>query len=168
MCIRDSYEENMKAEALAILEKAKSIGCNILLPTDFTTVTEIQHDAQIQITPAAAVPTGRMAIDIGPETITKIEQALKTCKTVLWNGPMGVFEIKPFDTGTNAVATLVANKTASGQITSVAGGGDTVAALENAGAAKHFTYISTAGGAFLEWIEGKTLPGVAALMQPEK
>jgi len=159
------YEEDMKDEAQAILNKAKSIGCTILLPTDFVTVTEIQHDAQIQITPATKVPTGRMAIDIGPNTIKQIKQSLETCKTVLWNGPMGVFEIKPFDTGTNAIAQIVAQKTTNGQITSIAGGGDTVAALENAGAAKHFTYISTAGGAFLEWIEGKELPGVAALIK---
>ena len=159
------FEADMKDEAQAILNKAKDIGCQIILPTDFVTVTEIQHDAQIQITPATEVPADRMAIDIGPDTIKTIETTLETCKTILWNGPLGVFEIKPFDAGTNAIAQYVATKTTSGQITSVAGGGDTVAALENAGAAKDFTYISTAGGAFLEWIEGKTLPGVAALMQ---
>ena len=158
------FESDMKNEACAIIEKAKKIGCQIILPSDFITVTEISHDAETKITSATNVPKDRMAIDIGPETIKHIETTLEPCKTVIWNGPMGVFEIKPFDNGTNAVAQLVADRTRLGQIISVAGGGDTVAALENAQVAKDFTYISTAGGAFLEWLEGKTLPGVAALM----
>jgi phosphoglycerate kinase len=105
-----------------------------------------------------------MAIDVGPKTIQYILDETKDCKTLVWNGPMGVFEIKPFDAGTNALAVEAAKRTKNGLI-SVAGGGDTVAALENAGAADDFTYISTAGGAFLEWLEGRTLPGVAALFQ---
>ena len=157
-------EKDMADEARKIMDHAKSNGCEIILPIDCVTVTEISNDAETQITQAASIPEGRMAIDIGPDSIAHIKTILHGCKTVVWNGPMGVFEIKPFDTGTNEVAREVAKLTKTGQLVSIAGGGDTVAALENAGAAENFTYISTAGGAFLEWLEGKTLPGVAALI----
>lgn len=156
-------EENMKTEALAILEKAKTSGCEIILPVDFTVAAELSPGAQSQIVDAYKIPAGQMAIDIGPATIKNITDKIASCKTILWNGPMGVFEIKPFDTGTNALAAFVAKQTASGKTISVAGGGDTVSALENAGVYDKFTYVSTAGGAFLEWLEGKTLPGVKAL-----
>jgi len=104
-----------------------------------------------------------MAVDIAPQSCEAILDKIKHCKTVLWNGPVGVFEIVPFDHGTNSLAKAVAARTESGDYISVAGGGDTVAALENAGVVDSFSYISSAGGAFLEWMEGKTLPGVAAL-----
>jgi phosphoglycerate kinase len=106
-----------------------------------------------------------MALDVGPATVADVEARLAKCKTLVWNGPFGAFEIAPFDKGTNAAAQAAARLTKAGKLLSVAGGGDTVAALAHAGAADDFTYISTAGGAFLEWIEGKILPGVAALSQ---
>lgn len=158
-------EKNMLDEAKDIMAHAKIKGCEIVLPVDLVTVTEISPSAQAQVDPSDQVPADRMAIDAGPATISYIKERIDTCKTVVWNGPMGVFEIKPFDAGTNALAQMVAAATQDGQIKSIAGGGDTVAALENAGVADQFTYISTAGGAFLEWLEGKTLPGVAALLK---
>ena len=104
-----------------------------------------------------------MAIDVGPKTLEHINGILERCKTLVWNGPLGVFEIKPFDNGTNKLAQKAADLTRNGKLVSIAGGGDTVSALENAGVCNVFTYVSTAGGAFLEWLEGETLPGVAAL-----
>ena len=156
-------EKDMAEEARAIMEHAKKNNCEIILPVDCVTVTELQPGAESQVVPANAIPAGRMAIDVGPESIKAIVEKIKSCKTVVWNGPLGVFEIKPFDNGTNEVAKAVAALTQSGTIVSIAGGGDTIAALENAESADRFTYISTAGGAFLEWLEGKALPGVAAL-----
>jgi phosphoglycerate kinase len=112
-----------------------------------------------------AVPADRMMLDIGPKSVENVRAKLKTCKTIVWNGPMGAFEIPPFDTGTVAVAKTVAELTRNGTLTSIGGGGDTVAALAAAGVEDDFTYISTAGGAFLEWMEGKVLPGVVPLMK---
>ncbi len=155
-------EKNMAEEARKIMEHAASKGCKILLPIDSITVTSIHPGADHEMHDSRKIPADRMAIDVGPKTIQYILDETKNCKTLVWNGPMGVFEIKPFDAGTNALAVEAAKRTKNGLI-SVAGGGDTVAALENAGAADGFTYISTAGGAFLEWLEGRTLPGVAAL-----
>ncbi|MGB4106931.1 MAG: phosphoglycerate kinase [Alphaproteobacteria bacterium] len=158
-------EKNMAAEVKKIVEHATSKGCKILLPVDSVTVTSIQPGADHEIHDSWKIPADRMAIDVGPKTIQYILDETKDCKTLVWNGPMGVFEIKPFDAGTSALAVEVAKRTKSNGLISVAGGGDTVAALENAGAADDFTYISTAGGAFLEWLEGRTLPGIAALAQ---
>jgi phosphoglycerate kinase len=110
-----------------------------------------------------AVPNDAMILDVGPASVKDLKKRLAACKTVVWNGPLGAFETKPFDKGTVAVAKEAAKLTKAGKLTSVAGGGDTVAALIHAGAAKNFSYVSTAGGAFLEWLEGKELPGVAAL-----
>lgn len=156
-------EKDMAEEAQNILAKALDIGCEIILPRDVVVVTELKENAQHKTVAANSIPDGHMAIDIGEETIAYLKDKIATCKTVVWNGPMGVFEIKPFDAGTNAVAQAAAQASKAGTLTSVAGGGDTVAALENAGVADDFTYISTAGGAFLEWLEGKPLPGVEAL-----
>lgn len=161
-------EKDMADEAKAISQKAEAAGCKIILPTDRIAVREFGENVPFEVIATGDIADDQEAVDIGPQTITDIDALLATCKTVLWNGPMGVFEVKPFDKGTNGVAESVAKYTKSGQMISVAGGGDTVAALENAGVADDFTYISTAGGAFLEWLEGKTLPGVAALMQPSK
>lgn len=156
-------EKDMAEQARSILDTAKAQNCEIILPVDCVSVTEIAPDVASEIVPANAVPEGRMAIDIGPKSIDHIQSVMKACKTILWNGPMGVFEIPPFDTGTNALAEIASELTKTADLVSVAGGGDTVAALENAGASKDFTYVSSAGGAFLEWLEGKTLPGIAAL-----
>jgi phosphoglycerate kinase len=156
-------EKDMADEARKIMETAEKSGCKIILPVDRVIVSELKEGASYEISTSNNMPADKEAIDIGPQSIAEISGILENCKTVLWNGPMGVFEIKPFDKGTNEVAKKVAELTQAGRILSVAGGGDTVSALENAGVADKFSYISTAGGAFLEWMEGKVLPGVAAL-----
>jgi phosphoglycerate kinase len=161
-------EKDMAEEARKIMKKAADSGCEIIVPIDVVTASEVAPDVQTQILPARAIPAGQMALDAGPETLDYIGTKLQSCKTVVWNGPLGVFEVPPFDLGTNALAHMVAKATKAGSCVSIAGGGDTAAALENAGAVDDFSYISTAGGAFLEWLEGKTLPGVAALNAYDK
>lgn len=156
-------EKDMADEVKNILQSADKAGCKIITPTDQVVVREFKANAPHEIIKAGEIAADQMALDVGPQTIKHIETVLETCKTVLWNGPMGVFEMKPFDNGTNKLAQKVASLTKAGKVLSVAGGGDTVSALDNAGAVNDFTYISTAGGAFLEWIEGKELPGVKAL-----
>ncbi len=158
-------EKDMIDTAQAILEKAKSTGCEIILPKDVIAVTELKENAPHQCVDVNDIAEDQMAIDIGEKTIAYVNEKVKASKTIVWNGPMGVFEIKPFDNGTNAVATVVAQQSKNNACVSIAGGGDTVAALENANTAQDFSYISTAGGAFLEWLEGKDLPGVIALSQ---
>ena len=128
-------------------------------------VEDLKENAAYQSVSIDSIPPNMMAIDIGEQSISYITKKINTSKTVVWNGPMGVFEIKPFDNGTNKIAQVVAKRTKSDKCASVAGGGDTIAALENAGVLNDFSYISTAGGAFLEWLEGKELPGVKALQK---
>ncbi len=161
-------EQDMKDQALAIIEKAKANKCEIILPVDRIAVKEFGKDTPFEVVNSNAIPSDMEGVDIGPEAVKNAGEKLAKCKTVIWNGPMGVFEVKPFDNGTNGIAQIVADLTESGKIVSVAGGGDTVSALENAGVADKVTYMSSAGGAFLEWMEGKTLPGVAALSQKKK
>lgn len=156
-------EKDMKEEAIKIMAHAKTNNCEVILPADMVVAEDLKENAQTQIVESKSIPQGYMALDIGPQSIDMIGEKLGDCKTVLWNGPMGVFETPPFDEGTTALAQIVATKTKDGDIVSIAGGGDTLAALEHANTAEHFTYLSTAGGAFLEWLEGKDLPGVAAL-----
>lgn len=156
-------ERDMVDEAKTIMATAAKAGCEILLPIDRVCVTKFGENAPFEIRDTNNMPADEEAVDVGPATIEKLEDVLAGCNTALWNGPMGVFEVKPFDKGTNDLARAVASLTQKGGLVSVAGGGDTVSALENAGAANDFTYISSAGGAFLEWLEGKELPGVAAL-----
>ena len=158
-------EKDMIDTARAIMTKAKTVGCEIILPKDVVVVKELKENAEHKTVPITDIPPDHMAIDIGKESIAHLTEKISASNTIVWNGPMGVFEIKPFDTGTNAIAKIVAEQTTNGECISVAGGGDTVAALENAHAANDFTYISTAGGAFLEWLEGKDLPGVKALQK---
>lgn len=160
---RSLLEGDMLETARKIMDKAEKIGCEIILPRDVVTVKELKENAEHETVDVDSMASDHMAIDIGPKTIDYITEKVRTSRTVVWNGPMGVFEIKPFDNGTNAVAKIVAEQTQKGECTSIAGGGDTVAALENAESAANFSYISTAGGAFLEWLEGKELPGVKAL-----
>jgi len=161
-------EKDMADEAKAIIAKAKEHGCEIILPKDVCIVSELKEGADHEYVDRTAIPADKEAVDAGPAAAEYVAEVLQKCKTVLWNGPLGVFEISPFDFGTNTVAKTVADLTKDGKVVSVAGGGDTVSALENAGVASDFTYISTAGGAFLEWLEGKTLPGVAALESNKK
>jgi phosphoglycerate kinase len=156
-------EHEMTDTAAAILTKAKTTGCAILLPSDIVVAREFKANAANQTLAADQCPDDAMILDAGPDTTNRIAKVLDTAKTLIWNGPLGAFEIEPFDTATNAAARHAAALTQSGNLISVAGGGDTVAALNRAGVADEFTYISSAGGAFLEWMEGKTLPGVAAL-----
>ncbi len=156
-------ERDMAKEALAILETAAKAGCEVVLPIDAVVAAAFKAGAASQAVAIAAVPADRMILDIGPLSAADLERRLAACRTLLWNGPLGAFEVAPFDAGTNAVARAAARLTAAGQLVTVAGGGDTVAALALAGVIDAFTYVSTAGGAFLEWLEGRDLPGVAAL-----
>ena len=158
-------EHDMAKTAREIMAKAEEAACDILLPVDVVCATEFAAHADSVTVPSDACPADRMILDAGPETVVRIAEAFEQARTVIWNGPLGAFEIEPFDAATNAAAQKAAELTRSGALVTVAGGGDTVAALNKAGAAEAFTYISTAGGAFLEWMEGKTLPGVAALDQ---
>ncbi|WP_224824563.1 phosphoglycerate kinase [Cognatishimia sp. MH4019] len=156
-------EHEMTGTASDILAKAKEAGCTILLPADVVVAREFAAGAPNETVAADACPADAMILDAGPDSVAAITQAIADSKTLIWNGPLGAFEIEPFDKATNAAAKAAAEASKAGTLVSVAGGGDTVAALNKADAAKDFTYISTAGGAFLEWMEGKELPGVAAL-----
>jgi len=156
-------EHEMKDTALEILAKAKDAGCEIILPTDIVTAREFKENADYQVLPVDACPSDAMILDAGPETVDRIITVIEASKTLIMNGPLGVFEMAPFHAGTFAMLYDIAKQTNAGELVSIAGGGDTVAAINAAGHADDFTYISTAGGAFLEWMEGKTLPGVAAL-----
>jgi phosphoglycerate kinase len=156
-------EHDMAETARAIVEEAKTAGCDVVLPTDAVVAAELKAGAQSRTVPIEEVPGDQMILDVGPATAAHLARRLGDCRTLVWNGPLGCFELSPFDAGTNAVAQAAAELTRAGRLLSVAGGGDTVAALAHAGVADDFSYVSTAGGAFLEWLEGKTLPGVAAL-----
>ena len=156
-------EHDLADTAREILAAAESAGCRIVLPTDIVVAEEFKANAAHVIVDADSCPKTGMILDAGPKTVAEIVSIFEKCRTLIWNGPLGAFEIEPFDVATNAAAAKAAELTRAGKLISVAGGGDTVAALNKAGAAASFTYISTAGGAFLEWMEGKTLPGVAAL-----
>jgi phosphoglycerate kinase len=158
-------EYDMLGQARAIEEKAAERGCVILLPVDALVAPKFGPGQQAETITVDAVPDDRMILDIGPASVAAIVERLRACRTIVWNGPMGAFEIPPFDSGTVAVARAVAALTRDGTLISIGGGGDTVAALAAAGVETDFTYISTAGGAFLEWMEGKELPGVTPLMR---
>jgi phosphoglycerate kinase len=156
-------EHEMADTARAIMDKAKDAGCEIVLPVDAVIAAEFKAGTASATVAIDAVPGDRMILDVGPTTVAALTALLGECRTLVWNGPLGAFEIAPFDAGTNAVAQAAVRLTKASGLLSVAGGGDTVAALRHAGAIDDFSYVSSAGGAFLEWLEGKTLPGVAAL-----
>lgn len=158
-------EEDMAAQARDIMTRAAEAGCEVILPLDATVAEEFADGTRHKEVTLDAVPDNWMILDVGPASINDLIERLATCKTLVWNGPLGAFEVSPFDSGTNAIAREAARLTQAGKLLSVAGGGDTVAALANAGVTDAFSYISTAGGAFLEWLEGKELPGVAVLKQ---
>jgi phosphoglycerate kinase len=160
-------EKELADTARSIIEKAKAAHCHIVLPVDVVVATEFAENAPNKVVPVNAVPEDSMILDAGPASIESIIDRLNGCKTLVWNGPLGAFEIAPFDKATNAVAQAAAQRTVQGKLLTVAGGGDTVSALAKAGVEDKFSYVSTAGGAFLEWLEGKTLPGVAALTPKE-
>jgi phosphoglycerate kinase len=156
-------EHDLLATAKEILAKAASSQCEIVLPVDVVTAKKFEANAPSRVVSVDAVGGDEMILDIGPQSIEHVISVLARAKTLVWNGPFGAFEMEPFDTGTVEVAEAAAELTAAGKLVSVAGGGDTVAALNAAGASERFSYVSTAGGAFLEWLEGKALPGVEVL-----
>ncbi|WP_281982946.1 phosphoglycerate kinase [Thalassorhabdomicrobium marinisediminis] len=156
-------EHDLADTAREIAAKAADKGCEILLPRDVVVAKEFKAGAEAQTVMAEDVPSDAMILDAGPDSVAHIGQVFERAKTVIWNGPLGAFEIEPFHKATFAAAKTAADMTQAGDLITVAGGGDTVAALNQAGVTGDFTYISSAGGAFLEWMEGKTLPGVAAL-----
>ena len=156
-------EKEMLETARQIMSAAEAANCMIHLPMDVVVADEVAVQAPHEIVSVDSVPTQRMILDIGPDTVHSLVMILQQCRTLIWNGPLGVFEVDPFAAGTKAIAQKVADLTIKGQLISIAGGGDTLAALNKAGVADSFSYASTAGGAFLEWLEGKELPGIAAL-----
>jgi phosphoglycerate kinase len=156
-------EADMHATASTILMQATGSGCDIVLPVDAVVAFEFKPNPPTETVAIDAVPDDAMILDVGPATVADLERRLASMKTLVWNGPLGAFEVPPFDVSTVAFAKAVAAATAAGKLRSVAGGGDTVSALRHAGVADALSYVSSAGGAFLEWLEGKTLPGVAAL-----
>jgi phosphoglycerate kinase len=160
---RSLAETDMLDTARKILADASGKGCEILLPVDAVVAQKFEANAPSRVVSVDAVGAEDMILDIGPKSAEQVVSTLSRCKTLVWNGPFGAFEMEPFDLGTIKVAEAAAELTAAGKLVSVAGGGDTVAALNQAGAADRFSYVSTAGGAFLEWLEGKALPGVEVL-----
>ena len=160
---RSLQEAEMHATARDIMAEAKLAGCEIILPIDAVVAREFRAHAPTETVSIHAIPADAMMLDVGPNTVQLLRDRLPGIRTLVWNGPLGAFETPPFDAATTALAQTVAELTAQGSLRSVAGGGDTVSALRHAGVLDRLSYVSTAGGAFLEWLEGKTLPGVAAL-----
>jgi len=160
---RSLCERDLADNARAILAQARERGCEIVLPEDAVTADKLEAGVVTRTVGVNAVPPTAMILDIGPLSVERIALALEASRTLVWNGPVGAFETPPFDRATVAIAKKVAELTRGGRLMSVAGGGDTVAALHAAGVAGDLSYVSTAGGAFLEWLEGRELPGVAAL-----
>ncbi len=158
-------ERDMAETARGVLAKAREAGCEILLPLDAVVARELTANAASETVAIESVPKDAMILDIGPRTVAAIGAKLEACRTLVWNGPLGAFETPPFERGTVAVARRVAELARAKRLLSIAGGGDTVAALAQAGVTANLTYVSTAGGAFLEWLEGRELPGVAALLR---
>ncbi|MEE7476957.1 phosphoglycerate kinase [Methylobacterium hispanicum] len=156
-------ERDLAETATRILKAAEAANCRVILPVDAVIAREFKANAPSQTVSVDAVPEDAMILDAGPASVAEIDAAIDEAATLVWNGPLGAFELTPFDAATVAAARHAAERTKAGQLVSVAGGGDTVAALNHAGAGEAFSYVSTAGGAFLEWLEGKALPGVEAL-----
>ena len=156
-------EPEFHSTARNIMAEAKEHGCQILLPVDGVVAHEFKAGSPSRVADIHKIPLDQLVLDIGPASVARLAEVIAGCKTLLWNGPLGAFEISPFGEGTFALARQAARMTKAGQLVSIAGGGDTVAALNAAGVTSDFTYVSTAGGAFLEWLEGKELPGIAAL-----
>ena len=156
-------EPDMAETARDIEAAARAGGCEMVLPKDAVVAGELKEGAVCETVSLGSVPADAMILDVGPATVSDLKERLEGCRTLLWNGPLGAFEVSPFDAGTTEVARAVARLSAGGWLLSVAGGGDTVAALVRAGVVDEFSYVTTAGGALLEWLEGKTLPGLAAL-----
>jgi phosphoglycerate kinase len=160
---RSLAEPDFTKTALEIMQSAKARSCEIVLPEDVVVAAKFEAGAASRVCPVLEVPADQMILDVGPKAVAHYTDVLSRCHTLLWNGPLGAFEIAPFGEGTFKLARAAAEATQAGKLVSVAGGGDTVAALNAAGVTDRFSYVSTAGGAFLEWLEGRTLPGIAAL-----
>ncbi len=160
---RSLQEPECHPIAREVLQRAAAAGCKVVLPSDAVTAPELKAGIRTRIFPIEEIPPDAMILDIGPRTVSALVAQITTLRTLVWNGPLGAFETPPFDAGTTAVAHAVAAATRAGQLHSVAGGGDTVSALHHAAVLGQISYVSTAGGAFLEWLEGRTLPGVAVL-----
>jgi phosphoglycerate kinase len=160
---RSLAEPDHTKTALEIMHAAKARSCEVVLPHDVVVAAKLEAGAPSRVCATLEVPADQMILDVGPNTVAHYADVIGRCRTLLWNGPLGAFEVAPFGEGTFALARAAAALTKAGKLTSVAGGGDTVAALNAAGVTAQFTYVSTAGGAFLEWLEGRTLPGIAAL-----
>ena len=156
-------EKDLADTARRILDKAEESSCAIILPVDAVVAFHFEAHAPSHAYGLDAIPQDGMILDLGPQSIERVKAAIDDAATLVWNGPLGAFELPPFDRGTAVTARYAAERTRAGKLVSVAGGGDTVAALNTAGVTDRFSYVSTAGGAFLEWLEGKTLPGVEAL-----
>ena len=165
---RSLCEHDLADTARAVMAKAGEADCEILLPVDVVVADAFEAGSPNEVVAVNAVPSQRMILDAGPKSVDALAARMADAATLVWNGPLGAFEIEPFDRATVAAARLAAEATGNGRLVTVAGGGDTVAALNHAGVADEFTYVSTAGGAFLEWMEGKPLPGVEALKRSIK
>ena len=159
------HEAGAVATVEDIQRKAAEAGCKIVLPVDAVVAGEFKANVETAVVPVNEVAADKMILDVGPQSVKEFAQTIANCKTLLWNGPVGAFETPPFGEATFALAKEAAKLTQTGALTTIAGGGDTVAALNAAGVTDKFSYVSTAGGAFLEWLEGRTLPGVAVLMR---
>jgi phosphoglycerate kinase len=160
-------EHDMAQTARDILALAAEKNCTILLPSDVVVASQFKAHAKALVCDVRNIPSGGMVLDVGPRSLLALQQVISQSKTLVWNGPVGAFETSPFDATTVQIARMIASASRAGNLHSVAGGGDTVAALAHAGLSTELSYLSTAGGAFLEWLEGKSLPGIAALMQPQ-
>lgn len=158
-------EPQLQTLALSILQKAAHKGCRILLPVDVVAAKQFKANAECRVANAEEIAEDEMALDVGVETVALWAEAIKEARTLVWNGPVGAFETAPFDCATVSLARIIASQVSKGELACVAGGGDTVSALNHAGLANQMTYLSTAGGAFLEWLEGKPLAGVEAIEQ---
>lgn len=159
------FEPDLVDTARQILADAKAQGCELILPVDVVVARRFEASAEAQIVPVDAIPKDAMQLDVGPETVLQLLELLKQCRSVVWNGPLGAFETRPFDVATTQLARMVAGRSRAGELFSMAGGGDTVSALAHAGLAGEFSYLSTAGGAFLEWLQGNQLPGIHVLQK---
>jgi phosphoglycerate kinase len=156
-------EDDLKGQALELLENARKNKCSVILPTDVVVAKEVAENQSVKTVSVNNIGVDDVIVDLGLGSINNIQEKLKSCKVVIWNGPVGIYEIKPFNTGTEELAKVIATRTDEGKIKSVAGGGDILAALNNANISDKFTYLSTAGGAFLKWLEKGTLPAVEKL-----
>ncbi|MGV1828857.1 phosphoglycerate kinase [Agrobacterium vitis] len=159
-------EHDLAATAKQIMIEAETAGCTIVLPVDGVVAREFKANAANETVSISAIPADAMMLDVGPKSVAVVNDWITKAATLVWNGPLGAFEIPPFDTATVSAAKHAAERSKAGKLVSVAGGGDTVSALNHAGVVDDFSYVSTAGGAFLEWMEGKELPGVAVLTRP--